>query len=70
METTLRKAHYKRLANGEDMTSIASYVFNDILSTMERTGDHAYNIARLTMDPVKVHTDNHSKFDQVSPETF
>lgn len=70
METTLRKAHYKRLANGEDMTSIASYVFNDILSTMERTGDHAYNIARLTMDPVKVHTDNHSKFEEVPHETF
>lgn len=70
METTLRRAHYKRLANGEDMTSIASYVFNDILSTMERTGDHAYNIARLTMDPVKVHTDNHAKFEQVSHETF
>lgn len=70
METTLRKAHYKRLANGEDMTSIASYVFNDILSTMERTGDHAYNIARLTMDPVKVHSGNHSKFEEVSHETF
>ncbi|WP_306483985.1 Na/Pi cotransporter family protein [Anaerococcus sp.] len=70
METTLRKSHYKRLANGEDMTSIASYVFNDILSTMERTGDHAYNIARLTMDPVKVHSGNHSKFEEVSHETF
>ena len=64
METTLRKAHYKRLANGEDMTSIASYVFNDILSTMERTGDHAYNIARITMEPVKIHEAlSHRKFD-------
>lgn len=66
METTLRKAHYKRLANGEDMTSIASYVFNDILSTMERIGDHAYNVARLTMEPVKVHSASHGKFDDDS----
>lgn len=68
METTLRKSHYKRLANGEDMTSIASYVFNDILSTMERIGDHAYNIARLTMEPVKVHTISHSKFEDDDDE--
>ena len=33
----------------------ASYVYNDILSTMERIGDHAYNIARITVDPVKTH---------------
>ena len=55
MEIRLRKGHYKRLKQGLDMTSMASYVFNDILSTMERIGDHAFNIARITIEPVKTH---------------
>ncbi|MDO5047111.1 MAG: Na/Pi cotransporter family protein [Anaerococcus sp.] len=63
MESSLRKSHYKRLQDGVDMTSMASYVFNDIISTMERMGDHAYNIARLTTDPIKIHTEPHGKFD-------
>lgn len=59
MEVKLRKSHYKRLKQGLDITTMASYVFNDILSTMERIGDHAYNIARLTIEPVKTHTGYH-----------
>ncbi len=59
MEIRLRKSHYKRLKSGLDMTTMASYVYNDILSTMERIGDHAYNIARITIDPVKTHTGVH-----------
>ena len=55
MEVKLRKSHYQRLKKGVDMTSMASYVYNDILSTMERIGDHAFNIARITVDPVKTH---------------
>ena len=51
------------------MTTIASYVFNDILSTMERIGDHAYNIARITMEPVKIHdTLSHRKFEDGDEE--
>lgn len=57
MEIRLRKSHYKRLRQGLDMTSMASYVYNDILSTLERTGDHAYNIARITIEPIKTHTE-------------
>ena len=59
MEVKLRKSHYRRLKQGLDITTMASYVFNDILSTMERIGDHAYNIARLTVEPVKTHTGYH-----------
>lgn len=59
MEVKLRKSHYRRLKKGLDMTTMASYVYNDILSTMERIGDHAYNIARITVDPVKTHTGYH-----------
>lgn len=58
LEIKLRKSHYDRLKNGIDMTTMASYVYNDILSTMERLGDHAFNMARITMDPVKVHKAN------------
>lgn len=59
MELNLRKSHYGRLKKGLDMTTMASYVYNDILSTMERIGDHAYNIARVTIEPVKTHTGYH-----------
>ncbi|WP_311375834.1 Na/Pi cotransporter family protein [Anaerococcus lactolyticus] len=59
MEVKLRKSHYRRLRKGLDMTTMASYVYNDILSTMERIGDHAFNIARITVDPVKTHTGYH-----------
>lgn len=59
MELNLRKSHYRRLKKGLDMTTMASYVYNDILSTMERIGDHAYNIARFTVEPVKTHTGYH-----------
>lgn len=59
MELNLRKSHYRRLKKGLDMTTMASYVYNDILSTMERIGDHAYNIARVTVEPIKTHTGYH-----------
>ena len=59
MELKLRKSHYSRLKQGLDMTTMASYVYNDILSTMERIGDHAYNIARVTVEPIKTHTGFH-----------
>ncbi|MDY3005785.1 PhoU domain-containing protein, partial [Anaerococcus porci] len=57
LEQNLRKSHYKRLRNGENLTTVASSVFVDIASTIERIGDHAFNIARLTVDPVKVHSE-------------
>ena len=59
MELNLRKSHYRRLKKGLDMTTMASYVYNDILSTMERIGDHDYNIARVTVEPIKTHTGYH-----------
>lgn len=59
MELNLRKSHYRRLKKGLDMTTMASYVYNDILSTMERIGDHAYNISRVTVEPIKTHTGYH-----------
>lgn len=63
MESTLRKHHYKRLQKNENIRNMATYVFNDIISTMERMGDHAYNIGRITTNPVKIHKEPHGKFD-------
>lgn len=57
LEQNLRRSHYRRLTEGEELTTVASSVFVDIASTIERIGDHAFNIARLTVDPVKVHSD-------------
>lgn len=57
LEQNLRRSHYRRLTQGEELTTVASSVFVDIASTIERIGDHAFNIARLTVDPVKVHSD-------------
>ena len=55
LEQNLRRSHYKRLTEGEKISTVASSVFVDIASTIERIGDHAFNIARITVDPVKVH---------------
>lgn len=55
LEQNLRRSHYRRLTEGEKLSTVASSVFVDIASTVERIGDHAFNIARLTVDPVKVH---------------
>lgn len=57
LEQNLRRSHYKRLTNGEEISTVASSVFVDIASTIERIGDHAFNIARLTVDPVKIHSE-------------
>ena len=55
LEQNLGRSHYKRLTEGEKISTVASSVFVDIASTIERIGDHAFNIARITVDPVKVH---------------
>lgn len=55
LEQNLRRSHYKRLTEGEKISTVASSVFVDIASTIERIGDHAFNISRITVDPVKVH---------------
>ncbi|MDD7306110.1 MAG: Na/Pi cotransporter family protein [Peptoniphilaceae bacterium] len=55
LEHELRHSHYARLTSGVGGDTIASSLFVDIVSTFERIGDHAYNIARSTLDPIKVH---------------
>ena len=44
MEKELRSSHIKRLSNGRT-TAYGSVIFLDIISNLERIGDHAVNIA-------------------------
>lgn len=49
MEKTLRGAHIQRL-NEEVCSPISGVIFLDILSNLERIGDHATNIAQSVLD--------------------
>lgn len=68
LEQNLRKSHYKRLTNGGKLSTVASSVFVDIASTIERIGDHAFNIARITIDSVKVHSEYDKKVVKLDRE--
>lgn len=52
-ERKLRKNHIKRLNTGKCHPS-SGVVFIDILSNLERIGDHAHNIAYLVLDVVNI----------------
>lgn len=56
-EKSLRQSHIQRLNEGI-CTPDAGIVFIDILSNLERVGDHAHNLALLVRDVVKMHGGN------------
>ena len=45
MEKQLRNNHIKRLSTGKTTNAYGSVVFLDIISNLERIGDHSVNIA-------------------------
>lgn len=49
MERFLRKQHIHRLNHGE-CTAKAGLTYTDLLSNLERIGDHAHNIAEMLLD--------------------
>ena len=58
LESSLRKYHIERVIENRRNNikkPVATTVFIDIITTLERIGDHAYNIGRSTIDPVKSH---------------
>lgn len=55
LEASLRDKHLKRLATEYTEPNIFTSIFVDILSTIERIGDHSFNIALNTFNPVKDH---------------
>jgi len=54
MEKTLRARHIARL-NAGGCTPDAGVIFIDILSNLERVGDHAHNIAMVVFDIDSIH---------------
>lgn len=50
MEYDARKNHFKRMVNKECTGAVASSVYADVLSNLERMGDHCCNIARYAFE--------------------
>lgn len=57
LELICRKKHLSRLKNNQCTYTIASSVYVDILSNIERAGDHAMNVAKGVISPIKYHID-------------
>ena len=55
-EKLLRRQHITRLNRGVCQPS-AGVVFIDILSNLERIGDHAHNVAYIVLDIARLHRD-------------
>jgi phosphate:Na+ symporter len=55
MERVLRARHIERLNSGKCQPDVG-VAFIDILSNLERVGDHAHNIAYIVKDIHKIHT--------------
>ena len=53
-EKTMRKSHIERLNHGE-CNPQSGVIFIDILSNMERIGDHAHNFSFIALDIAKLH---------------
>ncbi|MDR1472446.1 MAG: Na/Pi cotransporter family protein [Synergistaceae bacterium] len=55
MERVLRARHIERLNSGKCQPDVG-VAFIDVLSNLERVGDHAHNIAYIVKDINKIHT--------------
>jgi len=55
LEYKARQAHFTRQRDGRCTTTVASSVYIDILSGLERIGDHTVSIAEVTLDLVEHH---------------
>ena len=56
LEYRARENHFTRLRDNTCISNVASTLYVDILSNLERVGDHALNIAQVTFDPVEHHS--------------
>lgn len=55
IEVKYREKHFQRLADGTCSTNVTAAVYVDILSNLERIGDHGVNVARYVKYPIKHH---------------
>lgn len=58
LEEKSRQRHFKRMAKNECNTTVTGSVFVDILANLERIGDHACNICRITNDDAEITPSN------------
>ena len=56
LEYKARENHFTRLRDKTCKSNVASTLYVDILSNIERIGDHSLNIAKVTTNPVEYHT--------------
>ncbi len=56
IEGKYREKHFQRMAQGICTTKITASIYVDILSTLERMGDHGVNVARFVDSPIKQHS--------------
>lgn len=54
-EDKARKSHFARMTNNECNSAIAASIYVDILSNLERMGDHCDNIVKILDDPAPAH---------------
>ncbi|WBW50749.1 Na/Pi cotransporter family protein [Peptoniphilus equinus] len=57
LEYQLRESHFTRLTTRHVKATVMTSLFVDIISTLERIGDHAFNIAQITFKPIKTHSE-------------
>ena len=66
MEVDARRHHFRRMANNECVSPVASSVYCDILGTLERMADHACNIAKSAI----FETQDDISTDELLPQGF
>lgn len=55
LEEKARQRHFKRMAKQECEQSVASSLYVDILGTLERIGDHIWNIVKVSNEETRIH---------------
>ena len=66
MEYELRASHFRRMTSQHEEATVTTSLYVDILGTLERIGDHIFNIARLTFDPIKTHGEKSLVVEEVA----
>ena len=64
LSTELKNRHIRRLQNGECTVELG-YIFQDILTNLERISDHCSNIAFCVMHSVNVDAEGHQFSESV-----
>jgi phosphate:Na+ symporter len=61
VEEKARQRHFKRMADNSCNSSVAAGIYVDILGTLERIGDHIWNIVKETNDDLPLHEELEEK---------